>query len=181
MLQTNAPSSDLQMQPSERPDYPHAWKPHSNCSSSRACHHHAFCVCPSAAPGCAERPLPATPAVGPLSSESTLTTLRRFRRRLTPAQTAPVCLLCPTSPPMHAYRRPLTAEPTASTQQCLWCRCATLLIRHSIQLDCDAALTWIRAGPRPAAELAHNKTLQSKNRCLPALRKSTRRVTYPQV
>ena len=64
-----------QMQPSERPDYPHAWKPHSNCSSSRACHHHAFCVCPSAAPGCAERPLPAAPAVGPLSSESTLPTL----------------------------------------------------------------------------------------------------------
>ena len=88
------------------------------------------------------------------------------------------CLpVVPYKPPMHAYRRTLTAEPTASTQQCLWCRCATLLIRHSIQLDCDAALTWIRAGPRPAAELAHNKTLQSKNRYLSVLHKSTRRVT----
>ena len=45
----------------------------------------------------AERPLPATPAVGSYPSESTVPTLRLLRRRRTPAHTAPVCLLCPTS------------------------------------------------------------------------------------
>ena len=63
--------------------------------------------------------------------------------------------------PMHAYRRTphLTSESTASTLRCG----ATLLIRLSIQLDySDAAftLTLTRAGPMPAAESAHNKTLQ---------------------
>ena len=54
---------------------------------------------------------------------------------------------------------PLTSESTASTLRCG----ATLLIRLSIQLDySDAAftLTLTRAGPMPAAESAHNKTLQ---------------------
>ena len=54
---------------------------------------------------------------------------------------------------------PLTSESTASTLRCG----ATLLIRLSIQLDySDAAftLTLTLAGPMPAAESAHNKTLQ---------------------
>ena len=57
----------------------------------------------------------------------------------------------------------LCTESTASTLRRFWCRDATLLIRFSIQLDySDAAftLTLTRAGPMPAAELAHNKTLQ---------------------
>ena len=46
-------------------------------------------------PAVPERQLPATPAVRPLFSESTELTLRRLRRRLTPAQTLIiyVCLL----------------------------------------------------------------------------------------
>ena len=58
---------------------------------------------------------------------------------------------------------PLTSESTASTLRRFWRRGATLLIRLSIQLDySDAAftLTLTRAGPMPAAESAHNKTLQ---------------------
>ena len=74
-----------QMQPPARPVYPRAWKPRSTWSSSRgchrACHPLAFCACLSAAPGCAERPL-------------------------TPAQTAPVCLRCPTSCASGDCRRP---------------------------------------------------------------------------
>ena len=50
---------------------------------------------PASLPTVPERPLPATPAVGPHSSESTVHTLQRLR--LTPAQTVPVCLWCPTS------------------------------------------------------------------------------------
>ena len=52
------------------------------------------CACPSA--GRAERPPPAAPAEGPRSSDSTVPTLRRLRRRLAPARTVPVCLRCPT-------------------------------------------------------------------------------------
>ena len=58
---------------------------------------------------------------------------------------------------------PLTSESTASTLRRFWRRGATLLIRLSIQLDySDAAftLTLTLAGPMPAAESAHNKTLQ---------------------
>ena len=58
----------LQKQPYVLPDYPRAWKQRSTCSSGRACHPQASCACPSAAPSYAERPIPATPAVGPLSS-----------------------------------------------------------------------------------------------------------------
>ena len=50
--------------------------------------------------GCAESLLPATPqaAVGPLSSKSTVPTLRRrLRSFLTPAKTVRVCLRCQTS------------------------------------------------------------------------------------
>ena len=60
---------------------------------------------------------------------------------------------------------PLTSESTASTLRRFWRRGATLLIRLSIQLDYnDAAftLTLTRAGPTPAAESAHNKTLKFK-------------------
>ena len=39
-----------------------------------------------------ERLLPATPAIGPLSYESTVPMLRRLWRRLKPLQTLPVCL-----------------------------------------------------------------------------------------
>ena len=88
----------LEMQPSERPVYPHAWEPRSTCSSSRAWHHHACCACPLVASCCSERPIPAMPAVGPLSSESIVPTLRWLRRCLTPAQIVPVsrCLWSPT-------------------------------------------------------------------------------------
>ena len=43
-------------------------------------------------PAVPERPLPATPDVGPLASESAVPTLRRLRLRLTRAQTVPVCM-----------------------------------------------------------------------------------------
>ena len=44
--------------------------------------------------------------------------------------------------PMHAYRRPLASESTASTLRQLWRRRATLLIRLGIQLDySDVAVT----------------------------------------
>ena len=36
----------LQMQPSARPVYPRARRPHSTCSSGLACNPHAFCACP---------------------------------------------------------------------------------------------------------------------------------------
>ena len=58
---------------------------------------------------------------------------------------------------------PLTSESDASTLRRFWRSCATPLIRLSIQLDySDAAftLTLTLAGPMPAAESAHNKTLQ---------------------
>ena len=68
--------------------------------------------------------------------------------------------------PLHAYRKtPLLRVHCidAATTPAVWCRGATLLIRLSIQLDYSDApftltLTW--AGPIPAAESAHNKTLQ---------------------
>ena len=73
----------LQMQPSAPLSVYHStWKQSSTCSSGRACHPHACCPYPSPAPVCAERPLPASSAVGPLSSESTVPTLHRLRRRL---------------------------------------------------------------------------------------------------
>ena len=54
---------------------------------------------PQQRPAVPERQLPATPAVGPLSSESTVPMLRWLWRYLTPAQTASlfVCLWCPTN------------------------------------------------------------------------------------
>ena len=52
---------------------------------------------PQQRPAVPERQLPATPAVGTLSSESTVPMLRRLRRCHTPAQTVLVCLWCPTS------------------------------------------------------------------------------------
>ena len=52
---------------------------------------------PQQRPAVPERQLPATPAVGPLSSESTVQMLRWLWRYLTPAQTVLVCLWCPTS------------------------------------------------------------------------------------
>ena len=56
---------------------------------------HLLCLLLSGAaslPTVPERSLPATPAVGALSSESTVHTLQRLRLRLTPAQTVPVTL-----------------------------------------------------------------------------------------
>ena len=88
LLQMNALSSlRLQMQPSALSVCPSAWKQRSTCSSRRARHPHACCTCPSPAPVCAERPLPATPAVGPLSSKSTVLSQRQLLRCLTPALT----------------------------------------------------------------------------------------------
>ena len=45
----------MQMHP---PDAPCAWKPRSTCSSGKACYPHAFCGCPSAAPGSAQKAAP---------------------------------------------------------------------------------------------------------------------------
>ena len=57
------------------------------------------------------------------------------QRRLTPAQTVPVCVWCPTSRVYaHVSKAPHT-ESTASTLQRLWRRGATLLIRLGIQLN----------------------------------------------
>ena len=84
--------------------------------------------------------------------------MQRLQRRLTPAQTVPVCLWCPTSSASARVSKlpgPLTSESTASTLRRFWRRDATLLIRLSIQLECsDAAftLTVTRAGPIPNAQ-----------------------------
>ena len=120
----------LQMQPSARRICPRAWKPRSIGSSSRA-----SIVLPAVpasqwCPAVLERQLPATPAVGSLSSESTAPTLRRLRRCLTPqaAQNAAVCHLCLTS---HTSAR-LSSGPLPPIP--LHCRGAALLIRRSIQI-----------------------------------------------
>ena len=97
-VQTNAPSRSSHLR---GPSIPPAWKQRSTCSSSQAClpGPHACCAYPSAAPSVPERQLPATPAVGPLSSagESTVPMLWHLWRCLKPAQTVLVFLLCPTS------------------------------------------------------------------------------------
>ena len=62
---------------------------------------------------------------------------------------------------------PLNPESTAMTLLQLQRCCAALIIRRSIQPDySDAAktLTLVWAGPRQAAESAHNMTLQSRFR-----------------
>ena len=68
-----------------------------------------------------ERPLPASPAVRPLSSESAVSALQRLRLRLTSAQTAPVCLWCPTS---RASARLSTLSsghsPQSATESATW-------------------------------------------------------------
>ena len=58
-------------------------------------------------PAAPERPLSATPAVGPHSSdsESTIPTLRQLQRRLTPAQTVPVSV--PVVPDKPRVRTPV--------------------------------------------------------------------------
>ena len=104
---------------------------------------------PQQRPAVPERQLPATPAVGPLSSESTVPMLRRLWRCPTPAQTVLLCLCCPTSRILRRLRR----------------RCGALFIRRGIQIVCSGAActaSLVLAGPRPAAESAHNKTLQSQ-------------------
>ena len=75
--------------------FPRACRPRSTCSSGRACH--LPLSGGASLPAAPERPLPATPAIGPLSSLSTVHTLQRLRLCLTPAHTVPVCLWCPTS------------------------------------------------------------------------------------
>ena len=50
LLEAAACECTLQMQPSARPVYPRACRPRSTCSSGLACHPHACCACPSAAP-----------------------------------------------------------------------------------------------------------------------------------
>ena len=91
--QTNAPSRSSYPR---GPSIPPAWKSRGTCSSGWA-----FLIpaapTPQRRPAVPERQLPATPAIGPLSSESIVLMLRRLRRCLTPAQTVLVCLWCPTS------------------------------------------------------------------------------------
>ena len=89
--------------------------------------------------------------------------------------------LCREAAPRHACRRtPLlrfnradTAAVVALPRACSDCalrrRDAALLIRHDIQIHYSNAAftsTVVQAGPRPAAESAHNMTLQliSKNK-----------------
>ena len=82
----------LQMQPSALSVYHSTWKQRSTCSSGRACLPHACCACPSHATGAGPsvpKPLPASPAVRPLSSESTVPTLLQLLRFLAPAWTVP--------------------------------------------------------------------------------------------
>ena len=77
--------------------------------------------------GCARKAAPATPAAGALSSESAVHALQRLRLRLTPAQTVPVCLWCPTcsasarlsSGPSH----PSVTRSTVWTLQQFNCHC----------------------------------------------------------
>ena len=107
---------------------------------------------------------PATPAVRPLQWV-TRAILRLLLRCLTPAQTVLVCLCCPTSsaserllsgpsPPSPLHHAATVAAPrrnsTYSTQYSNW------ILRYSIQLTL--------AGPKPAAESAHHKTLQFRYR-----------------
>ena len=118
------------MQPSVLSVYHSIWKQSSTCSSGRACHPHAFCACSSPATVSAKRPLP--------RQACRRTPLLRVNRADDPAATR--LLDC-------ALRR----------------RDAALLIQHNIQIDySNAAFTsrMVLAGPRPAAESAHNKTLQ---------------------
>ena len=46
--------TESQKQQSTRPVYPHTWRQYNTLSSGRACHPHACCACPSAAPGGAD-------------------------------------------------------------------------------------------------------------------------------
>ena len=109
---------------------------------------------PQRRPAVPERQHPATPAVGPLSSETLVPKLRRLRRCLTPAQTVLVCLWCPTS----------RAGPVISTAlilRRLRRRGGALFIRHSIKIQCSIHSDSCPGRPRQASESAHNKTLQS--------------------
>ena len=65
-----------------------------------------------------ERPLLASPAVGPLPSELALPALQRLRLRLTPAQTVPICLWCPTS---RASTRLSSGHSPPSAMECAAC------------------------------------------------------------
>ena len=121
----------LQMQPSARRICPRAWKSRSIGSSSRA-----SIVLPAVpasqwCPAVLERQLPATPAVGSLSSESTAPTLRRLRRCLTPqaAQNAHLCTTVVRSLTSDSTASPRRGRPTHSTQY------SNSLQRCSVQID----------------------------------------------
>ena len=102
---------------------------------------------PQRRPTVPERQLPATPAIGPLSSESIVPMLLLLLRCLTPAQTKLVCLWCPTS----------------SARYCGGCGAAEApcLFNTAFKLSAAFTATLVLASPRPVAESAHNKTLQS--------------------
>ena len=88
--------------------------------------------------------------VGPLrlSSESIVLMLRRLRRCLTPAQIVLFCLLCPTSPARYCGGCGAAAAPCHG------------LFDAAFKMSAAFAATLVLAGPRLAAESAHNKTLQ---------------------
>ena len=102
-------------------------------------------------PAAPDRPLPATPAVGPLSSESTVHTLQRLWLCLTPAETVPVCLWWPTS---HASARLSQTECTAWTLRQFNCHChfssptcPLLRLRRGLSWDRLSLASWAcRAG-----------------------------------
>ena len=165
------------MQPSARPVYPRACRPRSTCSSGRACRPHACCACTLS---CARKAIPRHSAVGPLSSKSTVLTLLRLRRRLTPAQTVPVCLWCPSLPDKSRFATlvvgPLTSE--CYRVHCMDAAAVQLPLPHQLSKLTGSLLLedfksptlyhsvfnrlqqLARADRRPAAESAHNMTLQ---------------------
>ena len=107
---------EFRMQPSSMPENPRAWKPRSTCSSSLACpalpSSRLLCLplsCAASLQAVSERLPPPRLAKDP-SPQSTVPTLLRLRRVLTPAQTVPVCLWCLTS---RASAKLSSDEPTA--------------------------------------------------------------------
>ena len=149
MLQANAPS---------RCSHPRGVS--IPASSSRVCHAHACCACLSAAPGCARRKAP------PRHACSRILPVRVNSADSAAAAAPPhACSYCACLSVVPDKPRLGTTVVGSLTSESLHRRCAALLTRRSIQIGySDAAFksTLARAGVRPAAETAHNKTLQFK-------------------
>ena len=103
---------------------------------------------PSAVP---DRPLPATPVVGSLSSESTVQTLRWLRRLLTFAQTVPVW---PTS--RCSARLPSDPSPPSP----LHCRCGTLPSESTALSHCSSSIATSALSNSLAVSYSKTQSLQ---------------------